>query len=183
MTTASTSTSKSSGFISRENRFCTSTTCGYLETKATVNSAEVHCCAKCGEPTEFRRLNKLSLAEVYSDSTDGSESGTSADGFGAPQVFGMCDVEIAPGKWVSRSEWNRKVAETEAANPGKTLIRVDDNLRKLQYESRKHDIITRRRELHGHTEAEVEARDRRARANQRERQANGTLNSRGSRRD
>jgi hypothetical protein len=160
----STSSKADKGFNTIENRFCTNEACGYLEVRATVSSLEKHCCVKCGAATEFRRLSKL----TDDDEISGGE-------YGAPQVYGMCDVEIAPGKWVSRSEWNAKVAETEATNPGKTLVRVDDNFRKLQYELRKHQIIENRRATWGHTEAEVNARDRSARARRSEQEKSGML--------
>lgn len=169
MSTASSSSSPKSdkGYTIVENRFCTATVCGYLETRASVGSNVQHLCCKCGAPTEFRRLSKL---------TDDEELNSGE--WGAPTVFGLCDVEVAPGKWVSREQWRQDVARTEAENPGKTLVRVDDYHRKLQYETRKHQIIENRHKVHGHTEAEVNARDRVARARRVQQEKDGLLRPR-----
>lgn len=155
MTSSASTSTSASRFKKTENRHCTNPACDYLEIQASFYSDETHLCVKCRAPTEFRRISKVvHVSPLVSHS--------------APDVVGMCDVEVEPGVFLSRAEWNAKVAQTEREKPGHTLVRVDEHFKKLQYEERMHENLKEHRR-HGYTEAMLNARDERNRAAARER--------------
>lgn len=146
------------GYIKIENRFCTNEECRDMEVGASFHSSVQHVCRKCGAPTEFRRISMTIPADV-----------------GVPSLFGMSDVEVKPGEFISRAEWNARVAKVEREEPGMTLIRITDEQRRQRSDEARHNIVTNRRKRLGITEAEQAATDAKSRERNRERRRNGEI--------